>query len=403
VLLIGMNDASTGAISTTDYELMVRRMWSIASSASATAVLEFFVCTITGNTNATTQGRITTFNAAVDTIVTNLTGFGIPASKCDLASVFDTQGMQSDGLHYNAAGTRVVAQEIWDHTVTRSLNDPANCFLCAGDSLTEGGDTRAEGQTASYRPWLYYLASGNTITFSAEPDEISGLSSWYDETTLVDGGGGFYTGWNDKSGNARHLTAAATQQPATGRTLNSLPVPNFDGTNDRFTGTHATSTIVGSGGAEYEGFWVAELDAISSNNATLHANEAVISNANATWRLGNYRDNAGTRTMMSGHADPTTRSATASSVTLAAHLADAWYDGTTIRNRFSTGTIATQVAAAIAASGLTQTMLVGANSGATEFIDGAIAELFTYSRDLDSWERYRLRQYLGAKWGVTVL
>lgn len=404
VIHIGVNDADTGAISTTDYELMVRRMWSIASSASATAIVGFFICTDTGAVNATVQGRVDTFNAAVDALVSTLTGLGLPAFKCDTASVIDRQTFYDGDRHLGAAQTRLFAQEVWDTTVANGFDDPSNCFLLCGDSRTEGPGVigTAEGQYASYRPWLYYLATGNTITYSAEPDEITGLAFWHNETSLVDGGGGFYTGWNDLSGNARHLTAASTQQPATGRTVNSLAAPDFDGTNDRFTGAHATSTVVGASGAEYEVLWVCLPDAISSNNATLHLNEAIYGNANNTWRVGNYRDNAGTRTASSGHADPTTRSATASGVTLAAHLGNAWFDGTTIRARIGTSTVATQSAASIAASGLSQTIVVGANGSVVEFFDGPICEVFGYTRDLDSWERYRLKQYCAAKWGVTV-
>jgi hypothetical protein len=405
VIHIGVNDADTGAISTSDYELLVRRMWAIASSASPTAIVGFLICTDTGAVNSTTQARVATFNAAAPALVSTLTGLGLPAFLCDTASVIDRQSFYDNDRHFGAAQTRLFAQEVWDTTVANNLNSSTNCFLLCGDSRTEGPGiiASAEGQYASYRPWLYYLAQGNTLSYSAQPSAISGLTAWYDNSTLVNGGSGFYTGWNDSSGNGRHLTAAATQQPATGRTLNGLAVPDFDGTNDRFSNTSlATSSLTASDGTRYDVFGVVVPDVISSNNASLHLNDAWFSNGNNTWR-GNFRDSAGTRTAPAGHADPTSRSASGTGVTLSAFLANVWYNGTSISTRIGTNTVATQVAAAVTGTGLSNTTFVlGATGGATDFFDGAIAEFFCFNRSLDSWERYQLRQYLSAKWGVSV-
>ena len=68
------------------------------------------------------------------------------------------------------------------------------------------------------------------------------LQYWFDASdaaTITDAGAGAVSAWNDKSGNARHVTmATATYRPLTGtRTINGRNVIDFDGVNDALTGT----------------------------------------------------------------------------------------------------------------------------------------------------------------------
>ncbi len=68
------------------------------------------------------------------------------------------------------------------------------------------------------------------------PDSIAGLSLWLDasDSGTVIHSGGSVSQWNDKSGNANNATQGTSgNRPTTNtRTINSLNVIDFDGTND---------------------------------------------------------------------------------------------------------------------------------------------------------------------------
>ncbi len=67
------------------------------------------------------------------------------------------------------------------------------------------------------------------------PTDLSGLQLWLDadDAASITSSSGAVSQWNDKSGNARHVTASSTAQPATGtRTINSKNAIDFDGTTD---------------------------------------------------------------------------------------------------------------------------------------------------------------------------
>ena len=89
------------------------------------------------------------------------------------------------------------------------------------------------------------LGGGGSAPFT--PASISGLMSWYDASdtaTITDAGAGAVSQWNDKSGNGFHVSqGTALFRPTTGtRTVNSLNVIDFDGTNDSLIRTFADTT-----------------------------------------------------------------------------------------------------------------------------------------------------------------
>jgi hypothetical protein len=72
-------------------------------------------------------------------------------------------------------------------------------------------------------------------TFS--PADIANLALWLDSndaSTFTYSSGSVVSQWNDKSGNARHLSqATVANQPARSGTINGLPSVVFDGTADK--------------------------------------------------------------------------------------------------------------------------------------------------------------------------
>lgn len=159
VVHVGTNDATSGAVNTTNYQRMAQRIWAVAGVGPGT-LIKIILCTITGRTDGggTPQTRIDTFNAALPGIITTLTGLGIPAVICDLAASFNTNTMlQGDGLHPNLLGAQTNAQTIYNVLSAQSLISSANKLVLIGDSITEGGTNLIPQATAQYRPWLARL------------------------------------------------------------------------------------------------------------------------------------------------------------------------------------------------------------------------------------------------------
>ena len=77
------------------------------------------------------------------------------------------------------------------------------------------------------------------------PSPVAGYTAWYDasDTATITVSGNAVTQWNDKSANAFNLVqATAANRPLSGtRTLNSLNVIDFDGTNDCLVGSVAAN------------------------------------------------------------------------------------------------------------------------------------------------------------------
>lgn len=67
------------------------------------------------------------------------------------------------------------------------------------------------------------------------PSDLSGLQLWLDadDAATITSSASAVSQWNDKSGNARHVSATSTAQPTTGtRTINSKNAIDFDGATD---------------------------------------------------------------------------------------------------------------------------------------------------------------------------
>jgi len=204
-----------------------------------------------------------------------------------------------------------------------------------------------------------------------------------------DGFGGTVATWRDKSASGFHVTnTTAAQRPTyTTNALNGNAVLTFDGVNDRLI--HTTASIPGNdytmfivfnrttpGGAGRDG--VFEMGGGGSRNA-LFVNES----AN---RLGFYANS--TFYHSSGVYTPSTYE-----IVTMIHDVNAinmWRDGT---NQLNT-------------TGLTRAATTGIyvadDSSGGDNLQGNIAEIIVYDRDLTSDERHDIENYLATKWGRTI-
>lgn len=110
-------------------------------------------------------------------------------------------------------------------------------------------------------PALALLMQAKAAASAWTPAGLSGLAAWYDASdasTITDAGGGAVSAWNDKSGNARHLTQGTpAARPITGSVaIGASNALSFDGVDDfmalpglSFTADTITVAMVASNAA----------------------------------------------------------------------------------------------------------------------------------------------------------
>jgi hypothetical protein len=168
---------------------------------------------------------------------------------------------------------------------------------------------------------------------------ISGLQLWYDaadSTTLYDattGGSpvaanGAVARWEDKSGNARHMTQATAGSRPTYQTsqLNSLPVVTFDGSNDILT----TSSAGSSGSDDFSVFFVAKtITGEESEDIPLWLGNPAVTRA----ARGIYRPSGGTTLGFATWANDLTSSAYSLDIGGSYHIFAARLSGSNVQLR----------------------------------------------------------------------
>jgi hypothetical protein len=222
-----------------------------------------------------------------------------------------------------------------------------------------------------------------------------------DATTITEVGGSV-SQWDDKSGNARNFTqAVAANQPTTGtRTKNGLNVIDFDGSNDRLAGGNILN--VGTGGVTT--FGVAKMDTSAATQGLWGKHGTAVGGRYSTFF------SLTTNSMTALFNDTAIRSALSDPG--ASNRTDTFiYGQRVVRNSAMTlwrnGSI---VATNSGLSGTTSyapssTWRIGSVSDPTTqvaafFLDGYIAEIIVFMRDLSDTEIGLVTDYLNAKWSV---
>lgn len=204
---------------------------------------------------------------------------------------------------------------------------------------------------------------------------------WYDASdaatiTIATG----VSQWDDKSGNARHLTqGTGANQPAYSGTQNGLNVVTFDGSNDFL----ATGNLTVA--QPMTVFTVAKL--------TTNGGQGQITGASGTAPVVYKRI---TTHVWAAYAGTARESATAND--LAVHQMTTVFDGVSSSIRLDGSSIA---------SGTTGTngysaapMIVGANPGGTNPMTGFIAEIVVCAAALSTTDRDACEAYLKARWAT---
>lgn len=238
------------------------------------------------------------------------------------------------------------------------------------------------------------------LMFDASLPVIAGQVLWLDAndaTTILDAegdnaaSGGAFSGqattWRDKSGSNFHVTATVNQTPVyTANALNGNSVLTFDGINDKMT--RATASIPGDDFTMFVVF-----------NKTQTANrDAVFEIGNGSSRNAIFVNDTSAPTRINYYINSSFINFT-STYTAGAYTMTSVIHNTNSVNLFrnAASEVSTTGATRLATNGI----YVGDDSSGSDNLQGNIAEILVYDRDLSADERHDIENYLANKWGLT--
>ena len=201
------------------------------------------------------------------------------------------------------------------------------------------------------------------------------------------GFGGTVATWRDKSGSGFHVTnTTANQQPTYNATgLNGNGVLTFDGTNDKLRNT--TAVVPGNDVTMF----------IVYNRTTAVARDAVFELGAGGSRNAIFINDSGNR--VGYYANSTFYNSSGTYTTSQYEIVSAIHDVNAI-NMWRNG--ANQVSTTGLTRASTTGIYVGDDSSGGGDLQGNIAEIIVYDRDLTSDERRDVENYLASKWGLTL-
>jgi hypothetical protein len=212
-----------------------------------------------------------------------------------------------------------------------------------------------------------------------DPTSIAGCVSWYDgsDSATITESGGLISQWDDKAGSFHLLQATGANQPATGRTQNSLAVVDFTG-NDYMDANgalnEAATTVFVVGAIDNTGVFNFFFDGTSGNRHTLFNN-------GDDWFVAQAGNVTG------GTPDTS------------AHQFTCSFPGDSANTSLRIDGVLT----AGPGNGGTQslgTLRVGAEFGFFAYLNGFIGELIVYDSVLGTSDRDDVEAYLKDKWGT---
>lgn len=253
------------------------------------------------------------------------------------------------------------------------------------------------------------------VSNTFNPSQLTGLSLWLDAAygaSLFDAtsGGSLVTAdssavarWEDRSGNGRHFTQSTANNRPLLRTgtngKNSLPILEFDGSNDSLFGDTTQYT---KSTAAFTVFIVFNVSSTAGQYPVIFATRTNIPSNN--WRIINSNV-AGYSDMSFGSSNTFTPYKT-SGVTRGT-----WYSYSVTYNGSGAATSSNYAAttngssSTLSASGVFGTdsgtnAAIGCESSSANFMKGNIAELCVYSQALSAADLAKLQTYAKSKWGI---
>lgn len=203
-----------------------------------------------------------------------------------------------------------------------------------------------------------------------------------------DGFSGSVATWADKSGSGYNVSApVAGERPLYGvDTLNGHNTITLDGVNDRLINAGATLN-----GDDFSAFIIFRKTSAAGREATFEL-------GNGASRNALFINNSGT-IKYDYYLNSGFYSSTASYTTGSYSLASIVHDSTLL-NLYVNGT--SEVSAITTARASTTGIYIGDDSTSNDWLQGNIAEVIIYDRELGVEERHDVETYLASKWGLSI-
>ena len=267
--------------------------------------------------------------------------------------------------------------------------------------------TRLNGSANAGTIGFWY--GGGTVPFS--PSDIANLKAWYDasDTSSITVSSTAVTQWNDKSGNAYHLTqATAAKRPTSGtRTQNGLNAIDFDGAGDTVAASTAANWafLNNTGGSTYFIVWFTDTASdqriFMDTNGTSSGNVGIY---NYIWTDDTILCSVSSISSTQPYVQVTSQVPTDNTASYWSFLSDPnngtaanrikiWKNGA---NPINSNTNTATPSANSPLTGLN----LGGNPSYAETFDGLICEVIFYSGLLSDTDRQKVETYLAVKWGI---
>jgi hypothetical protein len=254
------------------------------------------------------------------------------------------------------------------------------------------------------------------------PDDVPGLVSWWDAAdtgTISFSAGSLVSQWNDKSGNAHHLTVLSGAPDSGIETKNSLNVVTFS--NDELVDASSTNTYEFlHNGTSHHVFAVVKFGTGANPNAAYGLLGTNAANGAATGAYIDYDDrsassrndrlqHAVTKSTGFGGNEPVNNFSADNACTANTwHVVDVAGDadngtaalrssirvdnGTAIANNVLTNSVVSTASS--------HSLSVGSTGNSVLKLTGSIAELIIYDQAVTAVNRTKLLAYFSAKWAV---
>ena len=236
----------------------------------------------------------------------------------------------------------------------------------------------------------------STFPITLLPTTIPGLHTWIDfaDTSTITATGNAVSAVRNKANSQITLTQPnAINQPISGvRTINGLNVIDFDGINDFMQ--FSTNKVVSE---PFTLFTLAQVDGAAGQTIMGSQTSATA----GQWTLIKNGGFAifqpyafGSGGAASGGVHTYNSSPNIHTVSLA--------NGQTIKYQLNNGAISADVVLSGYDNAVATALCIGASTGASAFLDGAIGEIIVYGSVLSTTDITRVNRYLANKWALAI-
>lgn len=245
------------------------------------------------------------------------------------------------------------------------------------------------------------LSENSSGGSSFSPTDIPNLLLWLDasDASTITDTSGSVDQWDDKSGNAHHVTASGTARPTTGtRTLGGNNVIDFNGTDQRMSRSDALGQ---SGNPALSVIVIGEQDSVPD---TFNFSVVLADSTGSAARTMGHAFADGSFRYNNGNQVFTSATNSVPNMTLWERASGVQYqDGKLFRGNVEQTQSAAGNPGGVPAL-LDQLTLIGAGISSGSFLghfDGKIAEVLVYGGVLSSSEKTSVWNYASSKWSLS--